>query len=90
MVMLGCETARERVAAFLAALAIRFRITDNGVMDLGMRRRDIADYVGLTLETVCRQLSSLQQEGLIEILDRRRIAVLDVAALRSISEGLQQ
>ncbi|MBU6444858.1 MAG: cyclic nucleotide-binding domain-containing protein [Alphaproteobacteria bacterium] len=90
MVLLGRETARERVATFLATLAIRFRITGRGVMDLGMGRRDIADYLGLALETVCRELSGLRHAGLIEILDHRRIAVLDMAALQSISEGLQQ
>jgi CRP/FNR family nitrogen fixation transcriptional regulator len=87
MMMLGRETARERVAAFLVLLAGRFGITECGVLDLGMGRRDIADYVGLALETVCRELSTLQQEGLIEILDHRRVAIGDVAALQSVSEG---
>ena len=87
MVMLGRETAKERVASFLAAFAGRMNIAKNGVVNLGMGRRDIADYVGLALETVCRELKSLQRAGWIEILDRRRIAIHNLPALQSIAEG---
>jgi len=87
MMMLGRETARERVAAFLALLAGRFGITECGILELGMGRQDIADYVGLALETVCRELSTLQHQDLIEILDHRRVSISDVGALQSISEG---
>ena len=52
MVMLGRQTAKERVAAFLASFAVRLDITRSGVIDLGVARQDVADYVGLALETV--------------------------------------
>ncbi len=87
MVMLGTETAKERVAAFLASFAARLDIINGGILDLGMGRQDIADYVGLALETVCRELGGLQREGLIEVLDRRRVAICDAAALQAIAEG---
>ena len=87
MLMLGRETANERLVAFLVSLAKRFKINQGDVLELGMPRQDIADYVGLALETVCRELARLQREGLIEILDRRRIAIIDFVALQDYVEG---
>jgi CRP/FNR family nitrogen fixation transcriptional regulator len=86
MLLLGRKTALERVAAFL--LEMDRRLTAAGVMALPMCRRDIADYLGLTLETVSRALSVLHDKGIlgfigqtqrqIVLLDRPKLAALDL------------
>jgi len=77
MLLLGRKTSLERVAAFL--LEMDRRLTAAGVMALPMCRRDIADYLGLTLETVSRALSLLQGEGVLGFLGQtqRQIVLLD-------------
>jgi CRP/FNR family transcriptional regulator, nitrogen fixation regulation protein len=86
MLLLGRKTSLERVAAFL--LEMDSRLTAAGVMALPMCRRDIADYLGLTLETVSRALSVLHGKGIlgflgqtqrqIVLLDRPKLAELDL------------
>jgi CRP/FNR family nitrogen fixation transcriptional regulator len=86
MLLLGRKTSLERVAAFL--LEMDRRLTAAGVMALPMCRRDIADYLGLTLETVSRALSVLEHKGIlgflgqtqrqIVLLDRPKLAELDL------------
>jgi CRP-like cAMP-binding protein len=51
-----------------------------------MTRQDIADYLGLTIETVCRTLTKLKQRGLIEIPNRHEIVIRNTAALRRAAE----
>jgi len=86
MLLLGRKTSLERVAAFL--IEMDKRLTAAGVIALPMSRRDIADYLGLTLETVSRALSRLHELGIlgfignnqrqIVLLDRRQLASLDL------------
>jgi CRP/FNR family transcriptional regulator, nitrogen fixation regulation protein len=86
MLLLGRKTSLERVAAFLTEMDRR--LTAAGVLALPMSRRDIADYLGLTLETVSRALSRLHELGIlgfigtnqrqIVLLDRRQLASLDL------------
>jgi CRP/FNR family transcriptional regulator len=77
-------TASERVAAFLLEM---FELRDRRrVFDLPMSRNDIADYLGLTIETVCRILSAFKREGAIAIPNPHRIEVLDRAALEAVSQ----
>ena len=86
MLLLGRKTSLERVAAFL--LEMDGRLSAAGVMALPMSRRDIADYLGLTLETVSRALSCLHEKGIlgfvgqtqrqIVLLDRPELAKLDL------------
>jgi CRP/FNR family transcriptional regulator, nitrogen fixation regulation protein len=86
MLLLGRKTALERVATFL--LEMDRRLTAANFIALPMCRRDIADYLGLTLETVSRALSHLHDRGIlgflgpsqrqIVLLDRQRLAELDL------------
>ena len=81
VLLLGRKTSQERVAAFL--LEMNGRLTAAGVMVLPMNRRDIADYLGLTIETVSRALSEFQRKGYLRFLDplQRQIVVLNAAGL---------
>ncbi|UAL09142.1 helix-turn-helix domain-containing protein [Caulobacter segnis] len=69
--MLARLGAVERVAAFLVDFARRFDADDE--LDLPMTRQDIADYLGLTIHTVSRTLSQLQDQGLIDARASRRV-----------------
>ncbi|WP_454620895.1 helix-turn-helix domain-containing protein [Bradyrhizobium cenepequi] len=77
MLLLGRKTSLERVVAFL--LEMDKRLTAAGVMTLPMCRRDIADYLGLTLETVSRALSRLHEIGILGFIgnNQRQIVLLD-------------
>jgi CRP/FNR family transcriptional regulator, nitrogen fixation regulation protein len=77
MLLLGRKTSLERVVAFL--LEMDRRLTAAGVLALPMCRRDIADYLGLTLETVSRALSRLHEDGILGFLgtNQRQIILLD-------------
>jgi CRP/FNR family nitrogen fixation transcriptional regulator len=81
MLLLGRKTAIERVAAFL--LEMNGRLTAAGVMALPMNRRDIADYLGLRLETVARALSEFQRKGYLKLSGnfQRELCVLNSAGL---------
>jgi CRP/FNR family transcriptional regulator, nitrogen fixation regulation protein len=74
MLLLGRKTSLERVAAFLVEMDAR--LTGAGIMALPMSRRDIADYLGLTLETVSRALSRLQRAGVLDFCYTQREIVL--------------
>jgi CRP/FNR family nitrogen fixation transcriptional regulator len=86
MLLLGRKDSLEKVAAFL--LEMDKRLAGTAVMALPMSRRDIADYLGLTLETVSRALSRLRQAGVltfsditnreVRILDRQKLLALDL------------
>jgi CRP/FNR family nitrogen fixation transcriptional regulator len=83
--LLGRMTAPERVAAFLLEMFERRERTK--ALDLPMSRIDIADYLGLTVETVCRTLSTFKRDGIIAIPNPHRIELLDRAALEEIGEA---
>jgi CRP/FNR family nitrogen fixation transcriptional regulator len=82
---LGRMTAPERVAAFLLEMFERRNRTK--ALDLPMSRNDIADYLSLTIETVCRTLSAFKRDGAIAIPNPHRIELLDRGALRAIGEA---
>ena len=60
---------------------------DDDILDVPMSRRDVADYLGLTIETVCRVLSEMKREGMVTIPDARHLALVDIAALQTIAGG---
>lgn len=71
LLLLGRKTAEERVASFLLNMADR--ASGNGFIELPMSRQDIADYLGLTIETVSRTLTHLENTDAIELPSSRRI-----------------
>jgi CRP/FNR family transcriptional regulator, anaerobic regulatory protein len=83
MALLGRKSATARVASFLLEMAGRARCPGAAEQDSGVRfelplsRQDIADLLGLTIETVSRQITSLRDEGIIATPTRRTIEVLD-------------
>jgi CRP/FNR family nitrogen fixation transcriptional regulator len=80
MVLLGRKTASERIASFLLEMAARTSPDGRAIIDLPMSRSDMGDYLGLTIETVCRRLTRLRLDGTIAI-DGTKIAIRDRQAL---------
>lgn len=87
MLLLGRKTAREKVASFL--LLVQKRALRPGGEELGntlcielpITREVMASYLGLTIETVSRQLTALRKDGIIRTEGKRRIIIDDLAAL---------
>jgi len=85
MILLGRKTAREKIATFLDLLARRGDLdTKPGQVsvDMPMTRDQIANFLGLTLETVSRQLNALKKDNIIEFSGRKTLLVSDLIALR--------
>jgi CRP/FNR family nitrogen fixation transcriptional regulator len=81
MVLLGRKTALEKMATFLLEIAARRANADRA--ELPMQRTDIADHLGLTIETVSRTLTQMVRDGLIRLADAGRTVILaDKAGLR--------
>ena len=78
-IMLLIKTAQERVAGFLLEMAARG--ASAGEIELPMSRQDIADYLGLTIETVSRTLTQLEKSATIAVPASRRIVLRNLAAL---------
>lgn len=71
MLLLGRKTALERVASFLVEMDDR--CGGKGMIDLPMSRRDVADYLGLTLETVSRVISQMRNAGMLRLANARHV-----------------
>lgn len=84
LVLLGRKTASERIATFLLEMAERLPETRPHVLDLPMGRTDIADHLGLTIETVCRVLAHLRRDGTVAI-ERGSITIRDGVALQQMA-----
>lgn len=85
MLLLGRKSAREKIATFIDMLVRRSQGTEpvaTPTIQLPMTRDQIANYLGLTLETVSRQFSALKKEGVVDFTDRRQFAVKDIIALQ--------
>jgi CRP/FNR family transcriptional regulator len=87
MLLLGRKTAREKIASLMAILArrdatLKLRGTQGPLtFDLPLTREAMADYLGLTLETVSRQISALKRDGVIVLEGKRHITVPDFGRL---------
>lgn len=84
LVLLGRKTASERIASFLVEMVERLPQVRPGVLHLPMSRTDVADHLGLTIETVCRVLAALRREGTIAI-ERGSVTIHDAVALRQMA-----
>ena len=90
--MLGRKSSYERVASLLLIIAKRSRnagcqpLSDNSArFELPLTRSELADYLGLTLETVSRKISGLKREGIIELRTTREVVVPDIELLAEIA-----
>jgi len=91
-ISLGRKSAQERLASFLVTMADRIGVAqdDGCVLDLPMSRRDIADSLGLTIETVSRQLGDLRNAGLLETAGRSRITIRNFETLNACAGHLPE
>jgi CRP/FNR family transcriptional regulator len=90
-VLLGRKTATERLASFLLMLAKRAEMSNGvgaGMVRLPMSRSDIADYLGLTKETVSRVISALKRDRIIRLETLDVIQVLDRDRLEQLAEAV--
>lgn len=87
MVLLGRKTAREKIATFLEMIVRRSTVPGqvSNSFTLPLTREEIANFLGLTLETISRQLSALKRDGTVEFEGRRNFVVKDLDALRAAS-----
>jgi CRP/FNR family transcriptional regulator len=87
MLLLGRKTAREKIASLLAIIARRDAMLQlktmqgRSVFDLPLTREEMADYLGLTLETVSRQISALKRDGVIMLEGKRHVTVTNMDRL---------
>jgi CRP/FNR family transcriptional regulator, anaerobic regulatory protein len=89
MLLLGRKNARERLASFLmtrSRLSVGRRQSATHFV-LPMARGDIADYLGMTIETVVRTLKKLRNEGMIEVANTRDVVIRDYISLRRLADG---
>jgi CRP/FNR family transcriptional regulator, anaerobic regulatory protein len=92
MLALGRKNAPERVATFFCFLAehadpeLHGGATKSVAFEIPLKRTEIADFLGLTIETVSRQISKLRQQGVIILHDNRQVEVPDLKKLRGLVE----
>lgn len=88
MLLLGRKTARERLLSFLLARVPAEDCAAGRVeFDLPMSRTDIADYLGLTIETVSRTFTALRKEGLIALPNAQRVVIADLPAVEAAADA---
>ena len=89
MLLLSRKSAEERIATFLLDMSRRFDAGASHPVDrfeLPFSRQQVADVLGLTIETVSRQFTKLCRDGLIELPSRRAVVITDRAALEELAD----
>ena len=87
MLLLGRKTAREKIASLISIIARREaalhkkKTSGQISVDLPLTREEMADYLGLTLETVSRQISALKKDGVITLEGNRHVSIPDLDRL---------
>lgn len=84
---MGQKKAHERVCFFLQNFG-RWQIDENNNIDLLMSRQDIADFLGLKIETVSRAFSQLKKDGVINFRSSNQVTILDPARLKRLADGI--
>lgn len=89
ILLLGRKTAQEKIVSFLLSLSNRAvrRGDEPSPVSLPMGRADIADYLGLTTETVSRTITHLKRDGHIRLLQGGKVELPNVVALRDLADG---
>lgn len=89
LLLLGRKTARERVATFLNLMVDKAQCGHAATpcLDLPMTRAEIADYLGMTMETVSRVLGAFKSDGLISTTSPSEITLLNPDRLKKVAEG---
>jgi CRP/FNR family transcriptional regulator len=89
LLLLGRKSADEKIASFLLTLALRLAPEGDALdaLQLPMSRQDMADYLGLTIETVSRTLTRLRRDGLIALPTPQHVLLLRPERLRDLAEG---
>jgi len=88
MLLLGRKTAREKITSFIDLIVRRShhpseaRLADPMKIELPISRESMANFLGLTIETVSRQLTALKRDGLIRIEGKRSVTIPDIYTLR--------
>jgi len=89
MLLLGRKTAREKITFLLLLIAQRTaglhlaKVTDGLEFDMPMSREAMANYLGLTIETVSRQMTALRKDGIISLTGTRNITIPDMERLKA-------
>lgn len=91
MLTLGRKTAAEKVASFLYLVAVNIdpeSVSGDNIVqfEIPLKRADIADFLGLTIETVSRQITKLRQAGVINLVNNRIVEIPDLERLNTLSE----
>ncbi|PCI34059.1 MAG: Crp/Fnr family transcriptional regulator [Alphaproteobacteria bacterium] len=90
MLLLGRKTAKEKLCSFLLTLQEKSRCLegqDKNEIKIPMNRSDIADFLGLTVETISRQFTNLHKMNLIELDDAHKVVLTNPEAIAAIAEG---
>jgi CRP/FNR family transcriptional regulator, anaerobic regulatory protein len=91
MLTLGRKSAAEKIASFLYYIAIHIdpdAVEKPGILqfEIPISRQDIADFLGLTIETVSRHFTKLRQVGVINLINSRIVQIPDLVKLRALTE----
>lgn len=91
MLSLGRKSATEKLATFLLRISRRNTASGrpNDIVQIPMKRSDIADFLGLTIETVSRNFTKLKMAGVISLVSNSEVKVKDMELLESIADGDQ-